>query len=299
MNGLPLNKVVVLTGATGYLGSRLAHDLNKSYEIIVLKRSTSNLKYLQIIKNDLTFYDIDKIEMESIFTKHKVDIVIHTATDYGRSGSSSSDIVKSNLMFPIHLLDLAIQNNVPTFINTDTVLEKYTNLYALSKKQFLEHLKYQSHLIQIINLELEHFYGPDDSETKFITNMIKKMLLNVDSIPLTSGLQKRNFIYIDDVVEAYVLILKNLEKLDLQLSEFTIGYKNNVSIKTLLEQIKSLTKSKSKLHFGEIEMRVNELLESKKNPGEINLINWKCKTSLLDGLHKTIQFDKIKLGKNR
>ena len=53
-------------------------------------------------------------------------------------------------------------------------------------------------------------YGPNDDENKFVLFLIKKILQN-ESIQLTKCEQKRDFIYIDDLVEAYFLAVENFD----------------------------------------------------------------------------------------
>ena len=66
-----------------------------------------------------------------------------------------------------------------------------------------------NHSIKVINLKLEHFYGPGTSNTNFITMMIQKMLQNENTIPLTSAEQNRDFLYIDDLMRVYDLFLNS------------------------------------------------------------------------------------------
>lgn len=56
---------------------------------------------------------------------------------------------------------------------------------------------------KMINIKIEHMYGALDDENKFIYWLINKLKQNVEKIDLTSGVQKRDFIYIDDIVSAY------------------------------------------------------------------------------------------------
>ena len=59
-------------------------------------------------------------------------------------------------------------------------------------------------------------YGPNDGPSKFISKLIKDFQLDAPNIPLTDGKQKRDFIYIDDVVNAFLIVLKKNLKIDFQ-----------------------------------------------------------------------------------
>jgi len=59
-----------------------------------------------------------------------------------------------------------------------------------------------------VNVALEHFYGPCDDDSKFVTYIIRNILGNVENLDLTMGEQKRDFIYIDDVIDAFEKIIQ-------------------------------------------------------------------------------------------
>jgi nucleoside-diphosphate-sugar epimerase len=73
---------VLLTGATGFLGSHLVRALlAEKYELIILKRSFSDISRIEGVINEADVYDIDRCPLEQQFKEHKkIDFVIHTAT---------------------------------------------------------------------------------------------------------------------------------------------------------------------------------------------------------------------------
>jgi dTDP-D-glucose 4,6-dehydratase len=56
-------------------------------------------------------------------------------------------------------------------------------------------------------MKLEHMYEPKDDETKFVPWLISQLQQGVERVPLAEGKQLRDFIYIDDVVTAYMKLL--------------------------------------------------------------------------------------------
>ena len=205
---------ILLTGVTGYLGSYIADALIKNgYQVIGLKRKTSSLFRIENILTKLTLHDIDDLDLASLFQFYgKIDVVLHTATCYGRKGENVNDIVSANLTFPLNLLNEAVNSGIELFLNTDTALEKILNPYALSKEQFTEWGRYfaQQKKIRFFNMKLEYFFGPNEDDSKFTTYVINNCLNNIPVLELTLGLQQRDFVYIDDVIS---LISRNRFKI--------------------------------------------------------------------------------------
>jgi CDP-paratose synthetase len=286
-------KNILITGITGFLGSHLAKRfLNEGHNIIGLKRSTSSLARINSIENQITLYDSDTVEFASIFQNHsKIDALIHTATCYGRSGETTNQIFDANTVYPLHLLEAASQAGIKIFINTDTTLDKYLNLYSLSKNQFLDWGRFFSlnKKIHFCNLRLEHFYGPNDDDSKFTTFILKSCIENHPTIKLTHGEQKRDFIYVDDVVDAYLLVIESFELIKNNYIEMDVGSGNAVSIRHFVETVHRITHSKTQLIFGALPYRRGEVMLSQANTEPLNKLGWSCKTELESGLIKMME----------
>ena len=285
------NKNILLTGASGFLGSHLLESfLKEGYKVLVLKRSTSDLWRINHLCKQFKIYDIDVICPETIFAENNIDIVVHTATSYGRRNESIGEIVQTNLIFGLTLLDAAIKNNVKCFINTDTLLPREVSPYALSKNQFSAWLELESKKIQVINLKIEHMFGPKDDIKKLVPWVISQMKLNVPAISLTPGNQLRDFIYIDDVVSAFVTSIEHLLKLD-DFNEFEVGTGQSMPVREFIENIKlsfenHFGASDTKLDFGKQPYRFGEPMAIKVNNQNLIKLGWSPKTSITEGINK-------------
>lgn len=283
---------ILLTGVTGYLGSHLAKALlANGCEVVALKRTSSSLRRIEHLLPKLELHDVEEVEMSALFTQHgKIDVVIHTATCYGRNGESASQIADANLAFPLKLLDAAVASGVGLFMNTGTVLDKFLNPYALSKGQFAEWGRYfaQQKKLRFLNLKLEHFYGPGDDKTKFTTHIIKGCLSNVPELKLTLGGQQRDFIYIDDVVAAYLLLLDKRGFFNEEFMEFEVGSGAAITIRQLVETVHRLTASTTLLNFGALPYRAGEVMFSQADTSALQALGWGCRYSIETGIKQVI-----------
>jgi len=284
---------VLLTGATGFLGSHLLDALtNRGHDVVILKRSTSNTYRIQHIIDSITFYDIDLKSLEAVFVEQKIDVVIHTAGQYGRNDCSIAEVIESNVVFGASLLDACLKHSVGTFINTDTMLRPHMNNYSLSKKHFVDWLRQHSDKLRIINLKIEHMYGTKDDDSKFVAWLLSQLRNRVSEIELTSGKQKRDFIYISDVVSAFLTVLDKNKMLS-GFSEFEVGTGQTISVREFVESLlcfyqKYDSKSQTKLLFGAIPYRKGEAMSVDVDIESLKRLGWQPKVSIDKGIDRII-----------
>ena len=288
-------KTILLTGATGYLGGYLSENfLNKGFKIIALALNTNEQYKFQ--DNILTkVYYLDKTTVKEIFDNENVDIVIHTATLYGRRQEHLTSMEKVNVEFPLEVLNEAINHNVKIFVNTSTILNKNINPYTLTKNHFEDWLSLYSDKIKCINLKLDHFYGPNDKPIKFIAWIIQELKNNVEKIDLTEGIQTRDFIYIDDVVSAFDIVIEKEKNIpNGKLNTFEVGTNNKTTIKEMVTTIKEkLGNTKTKLNFGAIPYRKNEILDYQVDTTGLHLLGWKPEyLSVRKGIQKLLEAER-------
>lgn len=279
-------KTILLTGATGYLGTHLAeHFLNKGYRIIALALNRSEQFKFDGHENVSVYY-LNETKVTDIFDAEKVDIVIHTATLYGRCGEQDIDMLKVNVEFPLTVLTAAAKHKTELFVNTDTILVKNINSYALTKAIFADWLSMYADKIKCVDMKLDHFYGPNDKPVKFIAWLTEQFKNNVPEINLTEGSQTRDFIYIDDVVSAFDCVISHADKIPFdRLAVFEVGTNVKTSIKDLVWMIKKIMgNTVTRLNFGAVPYRKNEVLDYEINTLPLRMLGWKTCVKLKDGL---------------
>lgn len=285
---------ILLTGATGFLGSKIMESLlNQNYPVVLLKRSSSDLWRIKHMIKYAKSYNVDINSLKQAFIDQKIDSVIHTAVQYDHNGQLIQQIAGSNLMFAIKILDTCLRFKTKTFFNIDTMLHKNLNHYTLSKKQFVEWLKLKSTQIQIVNLKIDIIYGPRDDTNKLIPWVISELRKNVPEIKLTKGNQKRDFIYIDDVVAACMTLLKKAP-FSQNFNPFDIGSGQLTKVKTFLELLKKTYETnvgvvKTKLNFGALPYRERERMASKLDNNALVKLGWSPKINLKTGLKNILK----------
>lgn len=291
---MKLKSPILITGATGFLGSYLTKALVDRYDnVVILKRSQSSLRRLDgVVPRIKAFYDVDNDGVKKAFQDFDIKTVIHCATDYGRQSHDVLKMINSNLTLPLSILQEGKAKKLKYFINLDTILDKAVNDYSLSKKQFRDWLQQDAPELVRVNVAIEHFYGPSDDKSKFVSWIIDQFLNQKKELSLTAGEQKRDFVFYTDVLEALLTILNWTQKAESGYYHFEIGTGITTSIKELVLIISKLCgNSTTEILFGKIPYRKNEVMDAKVDLQPISKLGWQSKVELLNGLRQTIEFE--------
>lgn len=288
----------ILTGGNGFLGSNLlARLIADEWKVLVLKRTYSQMHRIQHFSSRFKYWNLDTCGVESIFNNYPVERIIHCATNYGINDAAPWETIEANLLLPLTLIQNAKKAGVKLFVNTDTILDKRISHYSLSKKQFLEWMDNYSNDMACINIAIEHFYGPNDNDSKFVARILKSLLEEQSEIALTLGYQRRDFVYIEDVVDGFMCILNAFLNSTTGRYDFEIGTGVSYSIREFLQIAQETTGNYStQLKFGALPYRPNEIMNASVNIHALRGLGWSPKVTLRDGLRLTIARQSYKGG---
>lgn len=287
-----MKDIIVLTGASGFVGKHLAKKLiDFDYNIVAITRpgNLNEKKETERIK----WITLD--DLESAVNGYTVKACIHLATNYGRNSGSAVEQYNCNVMLPLILLEWSKIHGVQKFIFTDSFFGKYENTYnymkqyIITKRHFYEVAceTIKGFDIGLVNMRLEHVYGEGDGEGKFIPTILGKMRKH-ENILCTHGLQKRDFIYIDDVTDAYLKVLDY--DMVAGYREYQVGTGQSKPLRAFIEQLKKESNSHSEIEYGAIPIRDDEILDSKANNLTLRQIGWEPCFDIQEGIKKMLSF---------
>jgi CDP-paratose synthetase len=286
---------ILLTGATGFIGNHLLENfIAQGHEVIVARRAGTNLAPLENRFGPLAVFDIEADDFNAFFDRHAgIDAVVHVATDYGRDPEKPLSAFWANEVFPMKLLEAATRGGVRQFINFDTFFSAnkavYDHLgaYTLSKRHFQEWGKQfsASAPVAFVNLRLFHVYGPGDGAGKFVPAMVARCMAG-ESIDLSDGLQKRDFIHVHDLVSALKFVLESRQHAG-GFTHYDVGTGQSASIREFMETMREVCGGHASLNFGVIASRAGEFADAKADISALSALGWKPQVDIRSGI-KTI-----------
>jgi nucleoside-diphosphate-sugar epimerase len=210
---------ILLTGATGFIGSNILKEIRLDNKVFIIQRALSKQK-IKKTKNIkiITFEDYNTLSKK--LKKIKVDTVIHCATHYKKKHYQKdiNKFIQSNILLGNIILENIKELNAKKFINfsttwedTDNIENNPKNLYAAYKKSFsciIQYYKKYFPNIKYIDLMIVDTFGENDKRKKLI-NTIKT---NHNQKKVTKIVSKKlylNLINVEDIVNAVQIILRN------------------------------------------------------------------------------------------
>lgn len=193
------NTLIIVSGATGYIGSNLLTFLSKlKYETILIgsNKKRINDKFTQYLPSDVT---------KIIHHSKKNIYFFHLATFYSKESIDKNKIEEANLNFGVEILEKLRKNNLRKIIYTNTMFkfqeENKGYFYTITKNKFTDLIKSEFKLGEILSeLYLDNTFGPNDTRNK-IFNQIKTSIINEQISPVANKEAFINLSYIDDVIQ--------------------------------------------------------------------------------------------------
>ena len=297
-----MKKKILIVGGSGFIGSKLSEKcLKKNFDITLLfsnKKKTVNSSFKKIICNISK-----KKELNKKLKNKNFDYVINLGGYVDHSKKIKT--FKTHYNGCKNLIDHFKNKNLLKFVQIGSSVEygmnkapqlenKITNEKNLKSIYGLAKLKSTNYLINLNKFFFFPYtvirfflvYGPGQLENRLIPFVIKSCLAD-KKFKTSSGIQLRDFLYIDDAVDAIISVLNNKNSNG---QIINICSSSPVKIKNKIKLINKKIK-KGKPIFGKVKLRPDEPIKLYSNYNKARkILNWKPKVNLPEGIDKTIKY---------
>ena len=296
---------VVVTGGCGFIGSHLVDRLIKeNHKVIVIDNLSSGQK--ENLNPVAKFYKLDILDskVSEVFRKEKPEIIFHLAAqiDVRKSVEKPIEDANTNILGSLNILENCKRYKIKKiiFISTGGAIygeadivptpENYPEFplspYGICKLTIEKYLNYYYKVFRLpfISLRLANVYGPRQNskgEAGVVAIFCDKMLLKKQAIINGDGNQTRDFVFVEDAVEANISAMKS-DRIDV----YNIGTGQEVDINTIFRTLnKMIGNNCKKIHIPSrsCEQRRSSL-DSNKAKKELG---WEPKMGLDTGLKIT------------
>ena len=295
------SKKILIVGGTGFIGYHLAKkSLKKGWQVTsISSKPPKKIRYLSKVKYICCNIVNKKLLKKS--TENNFDYVVNLGGYVDHSNKKKTFLSHYNGCK--NLAEIFLKKKISSFIQIGSSLEygashspQKENIKCSLKsiKSIYGKAKLYASLYVIDLFKKKNFpatvlrpyliYGPKQDVNRFLPSIIKGCLKN-KKFPSSKGDQLRDFLYIDDAVEA---IIKSLTNKNTKGQIINIGSGKPKLIKNVIEKVKKISKG-GKPQYGMFKLRKFDIPELYPSIEKIKYkINWHPKISFDKGLKKTI-----------
>jgi CDP-glucose 4,6-dehydratase len=323
-------KNVLITGGSGFVGSNLTNTLveNGANVIVLLKSGIPDvvLNYLNVVPKlkavvagDITKFDSTK----KIFSDYEIDTCFHLAAQpiVGIANQSPIPTFETNIIGTWNILEIArtlesmervvvassdkcYGDPIKLPITEDhCLLASYPYDASKACADILTRVYYKTYGMGVGVTRCCNIYGGGDLNfSRIFPDSVKSVIINKNPVIRSDGTPIRDYIYITDVVSAYMTLAENLDRKEIKGEAFNFGSNSPITVLDLVKKIiqvsgkdlqpEVLGKNKPK---AEIDAQYLSSEKAKK------MLNWSPKVKIEDGIKGTInwylEFFKSSFGK--
>ena len=286
-------KKVLITGIDGFVGSNLAKKLltlHTNVYGVVQKKNKKSLLYFEKLNNKCKLFkgDLTNQKFTKKILRNNFEIIFHLAAqvEVGVANKGPYKTWESNIRGTYTILDSLIGNKKIKSI----ILASSDKSYGTYPKSLLPYKEtyssravypydvskacadmigqsYASELFKlpIITTRFSNIYGPGQLHfSALIPDIMKSIILNKKFIPRGDGNDLRDYVYINDIVDLYLLLSKKLySKQNLRGEIFNAGVNKPIKVKEVIKKFYLLRNKEEELKI------IFKLMKSKKSKGEI------------------------------
>ncbi len=298
---------ILVTGGCGFIGSHIVDAyIDMGHSVVIIDNLSTgdinNLNPRAIFHEE----DIRNREIEKIFEQEKFDVINHHAAQINVRTSMDNPLFDAhvNILGSLNLLHLATKYRIKRFIFASSggavygeplqfpITENFpiqpSSPYGISKTTVEKYLMLLAKLnnIDYVILRYSNVYGPRQigkSEAGVISIFINQILNNKKCVVFGNGNQTRDYVYIDDVVNANMASLVSASDI------LNIGTGIETSVNDLISILSDITKKNVDYEYGAA--RPGEVFRNVLDFSRAeSVLHWEPKITLKKGIKKTLDY---------
>jgi len=298
-----VTKRVLVTGSTGFVGANLVRRLlSQGHEVHLLVRPRDTRWRLQNIISEVVLHECvlqDAQRVTEVVTSIDPQWVFHLAA-YGAYSSQRNvhDIVSTNYNGTINLVEACLQTGFESFVNAgssseygyvdhapvETELPQPNSHYAATKVGATLYCNYaaQAHRRHIVTLRLYSVFGAWEDPTRLLPTLLVRGMRG-ELPPLVSPTIARDYVYIDDVTDAFLAAAQS--QFNAKESVFNVGTGIQTSLAELVEMVRRQLGVVAEPEWGSMPNRQWDTDVWVSDPSAIaRTLGWTATYSLAEGL---------------
>lgn len=298
-----LPRRALLTGASGFIGAHLARRLlADGWQVHLVLRPGARLGTLDDIAPRLHLHRHDGTTagLIDIVGAARPLIVFHLASLFlaQHRPDDVASLVQSNVLFGTQLAEAMGHHGVALLVNTGTSWQHFENagynpvcLYAALKQAFEAVLRYyvEQQGLRVITLKLFDTYGPGDPRPKLM-GLFQRIALSGEALAMSPGEQLIDLVYIDDVVEAFLLAAQRLLSAAAgPMEEYAVSSGAPLPLRALAAVYAEASGKSLAIEWGGRPYRPREVMYP-WNTGR-TLPGWRPRVALADGIRRCLLHD--------
>jgi UDP-glucose 4-epimerase len=294
---------VLVTGASGFIGSRLCERAAVLGAVVhaVSRRPPAQIAALVRWEQvDLT----DEAAVRALVRRVRPDVVLHLASEVGggRDPELVLPMLHANLVAAVNLMlasnetgcgrvVLAGSMEEPDLGDSEAVAQ---SPYAAAKWAALAYARMFRALysLPVVHLRIFMVYGPGQRDLRKLVPYVTRSLLRGEAPELMSGARRVDWVYVDDVVNAF---LAAAVAAGVEGESLDIGSGRLVSVRDVIARLVRLIGGDVEPEFGALPDRKLERVRVADPAPAAALIGWRPGTSLDEGLARTVEFYRAEL----